>query len=171
MSRQENIKNTVFSMFKKRGYSGVIFEDEKNQITGYCKDEKVIALISPVEKLNVDEIKIANALMTNEDSNHALIVYENVPTSAVKNAVGNMVELGLEIELWSADDLQFDITEHKLVPRHEKVDQKLVKTFPDKANLPILLKSDIVSRFYNYRKGEIIRVFRRDGTIVFRIVR
>jgi len=79
----------------------------------------------------------------------------------------------MNIELFQADDLQFNITQHKLVPKHIRMNKEEMKDFREKygTNIPILLRTDAVSRFYDFAKGEIIKIIRRDGFVSYRIVR
>jgi len=35
----------------------------------------------------------------------------------------------------------------------------------------VILKTDAVAKFYNFQKGEIIKIERTDGTVSFRIVK
>ena len=38
-------------------------------------------------------------------------------------------------------------------------------------DIPIIYKGDPVSRFYNFEKGDIVRILRKDNTIGYRIVK
>jgi DNA-directed RNA polymerase I, II, and III subunit RPABC1 len=104
---------------------------------------------------------------------HGLIIFEGSPTSTVKNVIGNTPALGINIELFTADDLQFNITKHKLVPKHIRLSKEEAKQFKEKygVNIPKLLRIDPVCRFYDFSTGDIIKIVRRDGFISFRIVR
>jgi DNA-directed RNA polymerase I, II, and III subunit RPABC1 len=104
---------------------------------------------------------------------HAILVYEGTPTPAVKAVIANLPELEVAIELFHADDLQFNITKHELVPKHEKLPLQEAKEFKAcyGTNIPTLLRTDAVVRFYDFHKGEIIKVTRKNSAISYRIVR
>lgn len=62
--------------------------------------------------------------------------------------------------------LLYNITKHRLVPKHEKLSNRekikikgelMIDNFN---KLPVMLKSDPVSRFYNYRKNDVIKITR-----------
>ena len=81
-----------------------------------------------------------------------------------------------KIELFHVDELQYNITTHYLVPKHEihckkgtKECLKFKKTYSD--NFPILLRNDPISRFFDYEKGDVIRITDSDGFVSFRIVK
>jgi len=70
--------------------------------------------------------------------------------------------------------MQYNLTKHELVPKHEKVDineknaEDFKKSKTDK--FPILLKTDPVARFYGFSKGDIIKITRKNGYVTFRRV-
>jgi len=40
-----------------------------------------------------------------------------------------------------------------------------------KGKIPAILHTDPVSRYYSFEKGEYIRITRKDGTMIYRIVK
>ena len=60
--------------------------------------------------------------------------------------------------------LQFNPTKHELVPKHSKIseedaDKLLVKyNLKNKFQLPIILRDDVISQYYNYQQGDIIKI-------------
>ena len=58
--------------------------------------------------------------------------------------------------------LQFNITKHELVPKHTKLsDQESKEIFErysikNPYQLPLLLKDDVVSKYYNFKPGNIL---------------
>jgi DNA-directed RNA polymerase I, II, and III subunit RPABC1 len=160
-------------MFTQRGYTD-IDESEDNRILATKPDGNQVCAFSPIiEKLNVAEIHNHIALLQKAEINHGLLVFEGIPTPAVKNVVANTPDLKMNIELFQADDLQFNITEHNLVPKHIRLSKEEARDFKEKygTDIPIIKTDDAVSRFYDFGKGEIIKVIRRDGFVSYRIVR
>jgi DNA-directed RNA polymerase I, II, and III subunit RPABC1 len=105
---------------------------------------------------------------------HCLIVYKDTVTPIAKKVVEESKDI--IIELFNVEELQYNITKHYLVPKHEllfkkksKECEQFKKKYSDK--FPIILKSDPVSRFYGYEKGDIIKITRNNGYITYRIVR
>lgn len=173
VSRSEKIKEIIHEMFEQRGYKDIHLTDE-NYIIATRPDKKiVVAFGTIVVKLNVSEIHTHISILQKMDVNHGLIVYEGIPTSAVKNVVTNAPDIGINIELFVADDLQFNITKHELVPKHVLLRKSKAKKFREiyGTNIPVLLKNDAIARFYDFHRGDIIKVIRRNGMVSFRIVR
>ena len=88
--------------------------------------------------------------------------------------------IDIVFELFSVDELQFNITKHRLVPLHQKLNEEESKSFKEKYGLKYqaILTSDPISRFYNYKRGDIIRILRIRKTndknqyiIAYRIVK
>lgn len=70
------------------------------------------------------------------------------------------------IEIFMMKELQFNISRHMLVPKHEimknddEID-KLLKTYNLKKNqLPIILHSDPMARYLNVKVGDIVKITR-----------
>jgi len=172
-SRSEKVKEIITEMFHQRNYLNI--NTDSTPITALKDDgvNTIYAFNSIIEKLNNDEIHSYIGLLQEQKVKHAILVYEGAPTPAVKAVISNLPELDINIELFHADDLQFNITKHDLVPKHEKLPQQEAKEFKGRygSNIPSLLRTDAVVRFYDFHKGEIIKVTRKNGAISYRIVR
>lgn len=73
-------------------------------------------------------------------------------------------------EFFWLDILQFNITKHRLVPIHQKVCLKDVKTLLNKyqlANvnqLPRIAITDPIVQYYNFKRGDVIKITRPSPT-------
>ena len=79
--------------------------------------------------------------------------------------------LNVSIQIFDIKELQFNITKHKLVPKHELVtDQNevsnLLKEYnlKSKNQLPIILKHDPVAKYLNLKSGDIVKIMRVSET-------
>tara|TARA_B100000575_G_scaffold292631_1_gene301573 strand:+ start:3498 stop:4118 length:621 start_codon:yes stop_codon:yes gene_type:complete len=69
-----------------------------------------------------------------------------------------------DIQIMWCKKLQFNITKHELVPKHTKLsDQESKEIFErysikNPYQLPLLLKDDVVSKYYNFKPGNIIKI-------------
>jgi DNA-directed RNA polymerase subunit H (RpoH/RPB5) len=173
MSRSSNVRKIIIEMFNQRGYSDIDDSEDNRVLATKLDGNQVCAFSTIIEKLNVAEIHNYIAQLQKANISHGLLVFEGIPTPAVKNVVTNTPDLMMNIELFQADDLQFNITEHRLVPKHIRLTKDETKEFKEKygTDIPIIKTDDAVSRFYNFSKGEIIKIIRRDGFPSYRIVR
>ena len=79
----------------------------------------------------------------------------------------------ITFELFSLDNLQYNITKHRYVRPHIKLTKSEQEEFRQKmgTDIPLLLKTDPICRFYNFEKGDIIKIIRKDNFISYRIVK
>ena len=160
----EKAIETVKDMIKQRGY--VITEEDDEKFIGVDDNKESIVIFTKiVDKFNVDSIKEKIVILNNIKSDHCIIIYGNNVTSMAKKLVENSVEK--KFELFTRDELQYNITHHRLVPKHIKLADCDAKEFKKKHGLkfPALLKTDPVCRFYNFQRGDVIKIVRQDNTI------
>lgn len=127
-------------------------------------------------KLNKVIIKDYISLICSTNIKHVIILYHSNITSSAKGIINQITDINIELFLFK--ELRINITKHRLVPLHEKVtDPQILATFNKKykTKLPILLKSDPIARFYNFTRGDVIKITRYINTpnkyILYRIVR
>ena len=104
------------------------------------------------------------------------ILGDNIDTSLMyifivndKISLSNMKSFNswsMNYQIFHIKELQFNITKHILVPKHEKVDEEHIKTILDtfslktKFQLPLILKSDPMSRYLGLKGGDVVKVTR-----------
>lgn len=166
--------NTCYEMFQQRKYD--IIEADDECILAIREDgEQVCAFIPRVKtKFNVDKIQEYISILKNMGVNHCIIVYKDNVTPIAKKVVEESKDI--RIELFEQEELQYNITKHILVPKHELLYKKKsveAQEFKKKytAKFPVLLKTDPIARFYAYESGDIIKVTRSNDIVVYRIVR
>lgn len=128
--------------------------------------------------------------------NHAMVIYKTSVTSVANEIVKSLSYfyntnkytitnksimkffesysheyLKKDLELFSFNSLQFNITKHVLQPKFEPL------TLEDKNNIkcninifPIIKTTDPIAKFYNMKNNDIIRII-KDGIISYRIVK
>lgn len=78
----------------------------------------------------------------------------------------SLKNLRFHIEIFRWQELQFDVTEHYLVPKHRLVtgnekDAKLDQLHISPSELPTLLTSDPISRYFGAQNGDLFIITRR----------
>lgn len=93
-----------------------------------------------------------------------VVVVRDMPTAA---ALKSMDELDATIEFFDVRELQYNVSRHSLVPKHEPVRdeeaiQALVRAYALKTRFqfPIILASDPMARYLALRHGQLVRVTR-----------
>lgn len=150
-------------------------KDEKENkesffIKASMNDDIILCFINEEEKLNIQGIKDRISIMNKEGANACIIVYRSSVTSSAKKSLET---LEYEFELFGLHELQLNITKHRLVPRHSRVlpseKEELDKKY--KGKIPVILSTDPVSRYYSFKKGDYIRITRKDGSVIYRMVK
>lgn len=167
MTPFERAKQILHEIFEQRGYTDLSQTNDR-LLAKKTDGSSICAFLRLISKLNITEIKAIMSVMESEKITHAIIIYSDKPTPAVKDILEDHSEVaGMHIEMFSVDDLQYNITKHYLVPKHRVVP----KFSGDKKNLPILFRTDPISRFYDMKTGDVVEVTRNNGEIAYRVVR
>ena len=166
--------NIIKKMLSDRGYT--INDESKEDFIIKASKEKeketyqMITFICKEEKLSIQGIKEFISAMNKENCNRCIIVYRDSVTSSAKKSLEIME---YNIELFNINELQIDITQHRIVPKHELAskEEKELLDKEYKAKLPFILLTDPISRYYYFQRGEYIRITRKDGTVMYRVVK
>jgi DNA-directed RNA polymerase subunit H (RpoH/RPB5) len=131
----------------------------------------LLILIFSAEKLNIDGLKEMVRLLDLYQIRHGILVYHTSITSSAKKALDLLTNY--RIESFSIAELQFNITKHEYYSPHEKVTDlsELGPLQTQTAKFPKILLSDPVVRFFGYRKNDVLRIRRKDNTVIYRVVR
>ena len=160
-------------MLNARNYTNII-ENEDHILAKKYNGEYVCCFFQPVIKFNIEYLQEYINIMNKLNLKHMIILYKDNITPIVKKTIDDLKDI--IIEFFIEDELLYNITKHYLVPKHELLYRansaeanELKKKFNNK--FPILLKSDPVSRFYGFNKGDIIKITRKNNHIIYRIVK
>lgn len=168
----ENAYYYVDIMLQKRNYD--YQQDIQNNIKLYKNNDSndtIICWFFNIEKLNIDYIKEFIGILEKNNYKHGIVIYQNYITSSTKKVLENLYKF--TIELFLLKEFQYDITQFKYYCQHEKISNEEMKIIKDKfkKNIPYLLKTDAVARYFNFQKNDIIKITRRNQSIVYRIVK
>jgi DNA-directed RNA polymerase I, II, and III subunit RPABC1 len=166
----QRVIQTMSEMIIQRGYKITDIEDDK--IIGInSKEEHIILFTISTNKFNSDRTKEYISLVHKMGMNHCIVVFIDCVTPMAKKLIDNSVDI--IVELFHIDELQYNITQHRLVPQHIKLSDVDAKEFKKNQGLkhPIILRTDPIARFYLYQRGDIIRIIRPGGYVTHRIVK
>ena len=103
-----------------------------------------------------------------------IFVLKNKPNSSVKKLQKDP-SLG-DIQIRTCKELQINITKHKWVPQHIKLEQEEINqlmeqySLKSKNQLPILLQSDAIARYFNFKPGDVIKIPTSNGSLNTRYI-
>jgi DNA-directed RNA polymerase subunit H (RpoH/RPB5) len=157
---------TVTEMITQREYL-ISSEDEEKIIAKNKSNDHILAYKTPIGKFNVERFKeyISKLETLNNESDdrkyiHVILIYTDCITPTGKRMVAESNDI--IFELFSIGELQFNITKHRLVPLHQRLEESESKEFKEKYGLKYqsILISDPISRFYFYKRGDVIKIYR-----------
>lgn len=167
-----SVRETILEMLSQRGYT-VNIEDSDDYIILATKPdgERMCAFLMDIHKFDVSRLKEYIGLMKQVDVNHSIVVYKEKVTSKTKKSVENLDDI--KIELFTDQELSFNITKNNLVPRHIPLTKEESKSFIQTygSRFPILRVTDPIARFYGFEKGDVIQIHHANGYIDHCIVR
>lgn len=151
----------------------VIDEDDgEGDIVGRSNQGvKFIIFFTQGQKLNIANVKDCIKVLDDRQIQYSILVYYDNITSSAKRVLTNLPNI--TFELFSLDDLQYNITKHVYARPHIKLTAEEQKVFIQKMgqDIPVLQKNDPMCRFYNFDKGDIIKIIRKNNFVSYRIVK
>lgn len=165
----ETIRKTCHEMIEIRRYS-VQEEDDQKIVVLKPNGNLCYFIFSTSSSFNINNAKEIMSLLHEDGIEHAIIVYNGQITPYAKNTIEHET---IRIELFQDSELLYNPTKHRLVPKHVKLDEEKSKQISlfDKANYPVILRTDPISRFCGFERGDVIKIVRQNGYITYRIVR
>jgi len=162
----------AIEMIEQRGYTNIDIQDN-DRVTAQKPDGKsMIIFLSGLSKFNVKCMSEYISVTNEIGIKHLLIIYKDGVTSSTKKAIEQLQD-DIYVELFAEENLQYNITKHRLQPVFQKLNDRENKEFKVKYGLkfPIMKKDDPIACFYDYKKGDIIRIIRKTGIIDYRVVK
>ena len=170
-------------MLRKREYDVEEFSDNiirmsfKNREFECCINHnelltKIIFMFSSKVKPTAVREHLNELLENNNEEKLDCILF--VLGSKVSNAVSRVCNdtkfKHINIQFFSSRELIIDITEHNLNPIFIKLNNDEIHnlmeeyTIENKLMLPIMLITDPIAKYYNYRSGDICKIIRKSPT-------
>jgi len=162
--------DNINQMLCDRGYEVTINEEF---LLGERKSDTICVFKVVIEKLNNESFQHCIHTLNQMNIKHGIIIYNNI-TAPVKKLIHNTNELDLTIEIFLSSEMSYNPTKHRLTPKHIQVDpetSKLLRANFNVEKFPWLKTTDIISRYYAFKKGDIIKIIRKTGMVVYRIVK
>ncbi len=167
----ERAKAVACELLMDRGFDMANIVVDEDNITAQKGDDNLLIVFVNENKLSINTLKDIICLCEREAQTHLILVYRQSVTASAKKTLETINTV--HVELFGLYELLYNPTKHELSSKHELAD-------PDEAaevkklhgpNLPWLLRSDKIVRWYSYKPGDLIRVTRPSGHVIYRLVR
>lgn len=161
-------------MMHRRGYQETGTLNNNTDMPVYTRtgdESQILVWFFRYDKMNIESIKEFVHFLETTGIRHGLIVYQQTITSSTKKVIENLFQF--KIELFEQKELLYDLTLFRYFCKHEKVDSKEASELKKKygTSMPILLRIDPVVRYFDFQRGDIIRIYRRNNTLSYRLVK
>jgi DNA-directed RNA polymerase subunit H (RpoH/RPB5) len=146
--KKDNTSLDIFINSTRKVYVKFLSEISDKKDSAIKDLDKIYNILSDIYRLNNDDEFIFVIL---NDINKDILSIENMHSN---------------LTLFSYKKLLINIVDNVYVPKHTVLDKTERQELKNKLSinhyndLPILLKSDPVSRYYNFREGDVIRIER-----------
>ena len=164
-------KIILTEMLLQRGYTAIDDEDKVPLI--FSKEGDLIGVFFHMNsKLNKKDFTLYLKIMNEHLLKHTIIVYSDSITSMMIRTIESNIDI--DIELFSKNELQFNITKHILQPKYFislSFEESNAFKLKYGSRFATIKTSDAISRFYNFKKGHVIEIEKQDGIVEYRIVK
>ena len=169
-SSSSSIEKNIEKIISIRGYN-VIDRAYEGPFGSCILCDDCIVVFTRNNKININSIKTCIQFTSTIEVNNVILVYNGGITAMVTKLIDMCHDQNFE--LFTEQEIAVDITQHHLVPLHEKVlqtdDDFTPKQKLDVRNFPKILSTDPISKYYNFKPGDIVRVTRKSGIVVYRL--
>jgi len=127
-------------------------------------------MTSKDKKSVMAHIKNAAEFIETHGAQSFILVFGDVPASPVLQMLldrdREFQTMGATLQYFTLGELQYNPANHLLVPKHEKLaDAETKQMMQDyqlrsKAQLPVILKNDIMARWLGLKHGDVVRITR-----------
>lgn len=165
LSDNYSIEN-IRSMERKNKIEFYITPDNNKK---YCIKYLIQKIRPTMMKLILEELT-ENYELNPEDTN-IIIILKDPPGQTVDKVINNYIlQKGYFIQTFLLKNLIFNITHHTAVPRHSVLSKQgcldIIESLnlKNRQQLPIILKSDPVAKYFGMRPGDICKIERNSLT-------
>ncbi|XP_004513010.1 DNA-directed RNA polymerases II and IV subunit 5A-like [Cicer arietinum] len=120
-------------------------------------------------KVSVRVVRSFFNRMTTDNVGRGIIVCQSQLTGPARNALGEISSSKHRIEIFLEDELLVNVTHHELVPEHQVLTDNEKKALLQKytvkeTQLPRILMTDPVARYFGLKRGQVVRIIRKSET-------
>lgn len=168
----DRVLKTTVEMLKDRGYNvnndcrtvgDILYKIQESEFvfSGQNSEGTCIVYFHNEERVGVKQLRTWHE---KHPDAHIIIVSLEGPTAFTKREADQHYK---NVQFFTFKQLCVNITRHSLVPKHEKLSteqvQELNIQLSGKDEWPKLYATDVISQYYNYKEGDIIRITRTIG--------
>ncbi|KAM7258417.1 hypothetical protein ACFE04_014158 [Oxalis oulophora] len=182
------VRNTLMQMLRDRGY--LVLDSELNltkqqfidkfgenmkredQIINKSKpndeSDQIYVFFPDREKVGVADIKGYINRLRSEKVFRAIVAIQKQLSPFARSSISEVSSV-IHLEVFQEVDLLVNITDHVLVPKHQVLIPEEKKALLEKytvkeTQMPRILVTDPVARYYGLKRGEVVKIIRPSDT-------
>jgi DNA-directed RNA polymerase I, II, and III subunit RPABC1 len=161
----------IAKMMRRRGY---FFSNKMNEFSFLFyesqKNIPIILIFMFFEKVGVDQLKRHFKESFSDNVKDYIIIYQKHMTSTCFRVIKDLFQY--KIDLFTLDNFHYDLTSlYYYVPHYKINSEAKKKELLDRYGnqLPIIQVNDPISRYFGYKRGDMIQIQRDKNEISYRI--
>ena len=167
----EQARKISKEMITQRGYEIVSEDDDSVNARKPNGDNMIIYFVTD-EKLNKKTATKYMSMMNDSGVKHSIIIYADKITTTTLKSLQHSHEI--QLELFGMEEVQFNITKHRLQPKSfTRLTPTESKNFKNTYGVlhSVMKQNDVISRFYNFKRGDVIEVVQLNDVVTYKIVK
>ncbi|XP_022729998.1 DNA-directed RNA polymerases II and IV subunit 5A-like [Durio zibethinus] len=183
-------RRTVVQMLRDRGYSvddsdikmtrhefiekyGDNVHLKRDDLLIHCSKgdtptDQIYVFFPAEQKVGVPMVRNCAKRMKADNVFNAILVVQKALTAPAKAAIGE-INSYFSMEVFEESELLTNITEHMFVPKHTVLKDQEKKELLEKyrvkeTQLPRILVTDPVARYYGMKRGQVVKITRQSVT-------
>ncbi|KAK8576465.1 hypothetical protein V6N13_032387 [Hibiscus sabdariffa] len=135
---------------------------------GDAPTDQIYVFFPAEQKVGVPMVRNCAKRMKADNVYNAILVVQRALTAPAKGAISE-INSYFHMEVFEEAELLTNITEHMFVPKHTVLKDQEKKELLEKyrvkdTQLPRILVSDPVARYYGMRRGQVVKITRQSVT-------
>ena len=164
------VRPTVHEMLFDRGFDTIVTDTVDRIVASAVNGKRVLVYFVYDPKVSVKMMKNMREMLDDDPTkyNVLILVYKATITSFAKQFIATDVN-DLNVQVFSENELSFNVTKHELVPKHDILSPEEKATVMSRyktgiRHFPLMLSTDPVARYYGALPGTMMRITRDSPT-------
>ncbi|KAI8831163.1 RNA polymerase [Chytriomyces cf. hyalinus JEL632] len=166
----EHELNMSLDQFKADHYRAQVIDRASLTFLVEHKDdhEQLLVFFTDEETVGIKPIKKVCERMMQQSIMKAILIYREKLTPSSNKVIMEMAPK-YDIQLFKEAELMVNITHHSLVPKHNLLSKEEKATLLARyrlkdSQLPRIMQSDPVARYYGLKRGQVVKITRPSET-------
>ena len=160
---EENLQKSIKKLVDQENddYEYTLTLDVDTNYNTTIKDKQIIIKLFDYKISSINKTSPIGEFITKYNSSYKFIIVDDINSKSVKIISG----YSTPCEIFKTSELMLCIVEHTLVPNHKVLTKEEANTVLNeycarKRDMPLILTTDPIARFYNMKPDEICRITR-----------